>query len=97
MAAVEFTGRTDTTGMRDDADLVDHIACISCDALGLVGWVQATLQLHIMSGDAGRAGVLVALQGLDAAERKHEATRIVDEVGAHTQRPGDVLGGDQLA
>jgi len=50
-----------------------------------------------MSGDAGRAGVLVALQGLGAAERKHEATRIVDEVGAHTQRPGDVLGGDQLA
>jgi hypothetical protein len=36
-----------------------------------------------MRSNAGRAGVLVALQGLNAAEREHETTRCVDEIGTH--------------
>jgi hypothetical protein len=49
-------------GMRDKADLVDHIAHVVGDALGFERGVQSLLQARVMSGDAGRAGIPVALQ-----------------------------------
>ncbi len=83
--------------MGDNADFVDHVAHIGGDPFCLVGWVKAPLQTLIVCRDAGRAGVLVALQCLDAAQRKHEATRAGHEIGAHAQGPGNVFGVDQLA
>lgn len=50
-----------------------------------------------MGGDSGRAGVSVALQRLDAAEREHEPARGDDEIGAEADGPGNLGGFDQLA
>ena len=83
--------------MRDHAHLLQHVQHIVLDAFRLVPRLQAALQLRVMRGDAGGAGVLVALQCLDAAQGEHEAARAGDEVRTHAQRPGDVGGVDQLA
>lgn len=41
--------------MRDDAQFVFHIERIMLDPLGLVGRVEAALQVRVMRGNPGRA------------------------------------------
>ena len=50
---------------------------------------QAALQPGVVRGDASRAGIGVAAQGLYAAQREHEAARRIHEIGASRQRPGN--------
>ena len=83
--------------MGDDAHFMMHGFCITLDALGLVGDVEPALQILVVGGDTGRAGVLVALEGLDATQCEHEAARGSDEIGAHADRPGNIAGCDELA
>ena len=64
----------DTTTMCDDANAVGHRFCIGSDALTFFLWYKPTLQFLVMGGDTGRASVFIALQSLNAAQRKHEAT-----------------------
>jgi len=47
-----------------------------------VGRVQTALQMLVVGRYTGRAGVAIALQSLDAAQSKHEATRRDNEIGA---------------
>ena len=84
-------------GVRDHVDLAVHAVGVVGDAQVLLLHHQRALQALVVRGDAGRAGVLVAAQRLDAAEREHEAARGVDEIGADAQRPGGARGGDDLA
>jgi hypothetical protein len=48
-------------GVCDDADLVFDLVLEICDPLGFVGHVEPALQLWIVRGNPGRAGVLVTL------------------------------------
>ena len=50
-----------------------------------------------MRGNTSGTGVLVALQGLYAAQCKHEATRRDNEISPHTQGPCDIGRGDEFA
>ena len=84
-------------GVRDHLDVVVHAHRVVGDAQVLLLDHQAALQPRVVRGDAGRAGVGVAAQRLDAAEREHEAARGVDEVGADAQRPRGARRGDELA
>ena len=83
--------------MRDQADFVFDVFDVVGDAAGFLFGDQSFLQFFIMRGDAGGAGVLVALQRLNAAQREHEAARAGDEVRADAQRPGDFRRDNQLA
>ena len=69
-----------------------RILGIAIHPLSLVGYHQALLQIRVVGGDAGRAGVAIALQRLNTAERKHEATGTHHHIGAHAQRPGHLPG-----
>ena len=97
MVASQGSGVVDAAGMGDQADAVANLGDEIHDADGLVLGVEAALQALVVGGDAGRAGVLVALEGLDAAEGEHEAAGGGREIGAGAERPGDLGRGDQLA
>ncbi len=75
MEAAELTGFPDPAGMREYADFIHHVFRVVCHPYRLVLRVQSSLELFIMRGDTGRAGVLVALQRLDATQGEHEAAR----------------------
>ena len=51
----------------------------------IVVGVQTVLQAGMVGGDARRTGVLVALHGLDTAERKQKTPRRIDKIRAHAQ------------
>ena len=84
-------------GMGDHFDMLAHRVGIDCDPFGLVAHNKAALEALLVGGDAGRTGVLVALQRLDTAQREHEASAALDEVGAGSQRPGDGTWRQQFA
>src|SRR5258708_7582362 len=88
---------TYAAGVRDHVDLAVHVVGVVRHAQVFLLDHQRALQPLVVRGDAGRAGVLVAAQRLDAAEREHEAARGVDEIGADAQRPGGARRGDELA
>ena len=54
--------------MSKDPDFMFHISGIIGDSHRLVGGIEAFLQAGIVGGDAGRTGITITLQGLDAAE-----------------------------
>ena len=81
----------------DHPDFPDHALDIVGYADGLVGGVEALLQTGIMGRNASRAGILVALQRLDAAKGQHETARGADKVGTDAQRPGHVGRGYEFA
>ena len=68
MLALELARVVNTAGVRNHADLLDDIFHVILDPDRLVHGVEALLKPAIVGGDAGRAGVPVALQGLDAAK-----------------------------
>ncbi len=72
-----------SAGMGDDADLLAHVQRVLFDAFRLVFRYQSALQFSVVRRNPGRAGVLVALQGLDAAQCKHETARRIDEICAN--------------
>ncbi len=61
---------------------LNQIPMIVGDPFGLVAWDQAALEPGIMGGDARGAGVLVALQRLNAAQGEHKAPGRHAHVGA---------------
>ena len=65
--------------------------------LGLVGHHQRLLAQRVLGGDAGGALAGVAVLGLDAAQREHEAARAVAPVGAQRHQAGNVKGTHHLA
>ena len=67
------------------------------DAVGLVGHHQRLLPQRVLGGDAGGALAGVAVLGLDAAQREHEAARAVAPVSAQCHQAGDVKGAHHLA
>ena len=97
MVAHESARMSGAAGVGDQAGAVANFADEILHPHCLVGWVEAALQPGIMGGDAGRAGVLVAFERLDAAKRKHEATGRDDEIGAGAIGPGHFSRSDQLA
>lgn len=50
-----------------------------------------------MGRDAGGACILIALQSLNTAQRKHKSTGRGDEIRPDTQRPGNIRGRYQLS
>ena len=97
MKALQPAGFANAAGMRDDANLVMHLLCVAPDPLGLVGWVETSLQTFIVRRDTGRAGILVTLQRLDAAEGEHVSARGSDEICTDAQSPGGFGRGDEFA
>ena len=83
--------------MRDHVDLLGHVARIVGHAEVFFLDHQTALQAPVVGSHATRAGIRVATQGLDAAQREHEAARGIHEVGAGAQCPGRLGRGHQLA
>ena len=52
--------------MCDDCNRMFHVFLVTIDALRLVNRVKSALQLCIVRGDPRRAGILIALESLDA-------------------------------
>src|SRR5690606_25365596 len=73
MLAAQLAWLMHSTGMRNHPHFLHHGLHKISHPLGFVGLHQPTLQLWIVGGDAGRTGVLIALQGLNTAQRKHKA------------------------
>jgi hypothetical protein len=67
------------------------------DTVGLVGHHQRLLAFAVLRGDSGRAGAGVAVLGLDAAQRKHEAAGRIAPVGTQRHHARDVERADHLA
>ena len=83
--------------MGNHLDLVADVGAVIRHLDCLVGGVEPALQPRVMRRDAGRAGIPVAFQGLDAAKGEHEAARRDDEIGADAQRPSNACRGDELS
>jgi diguanylate cyclase (GGDEF)-like protein len=80
--------------------LAAHAASVLVKAvhpLGLVRHHQRLLAQRVLRGHAGGAFAGVAVLGLHAAQREHEAARAVAPVGAQRHHAGDVEGADDLA
>nr|WP_235901019.1 hypothetical protein [Pontixanthobacter aquaemixtae] len=65
--------------------------------MGLVSRIQPALQALVMRGNAGGAGVLVALHRLNASQGKHEPAGRRYEIRTGAQRPCNVAGSNKLA
>ncbi len=76
--------------MGDHVHFLFHVLLIARHAPGLVFRNQAALQPLIVRGDTGRAGVLVAAERLDTAEREHESPGRGHEIRTGTQRQRNV-------
>jgi len=97
MKALQAARLGDSTGMRDDADLLMHHLGVVGYTLGLVADDQSALQSFIMRRNACRTGILVALKRLNTTKRKHKAPRRLNKVRTDTQRHGRLSGRDQFA
>jgi len=95
--ALQHARVIDTAGMRHGADFLVHGDGVAIDALRLVGGNQPALQVLLVGRNAGWALIGVALQGLNAPERKHEAARGGHEVSAGAKSPGHAGRCGQLA
>ena len=67
MEAPQTSGLCYTAGMRNRANLLAQGFGITLHAFGFVLGNESALQPFVVRRNAGRAGVLVTLQGLDAA------------------------------
>ena len=83
--------------MGDGFHLLDDRGGVIGDLEELVLDHQTALQLGVMRRDPRGAGVLVALQRLDTAQREHEPPRRGDEIRACTNGPGHIGRVHQLA
>ncbi len=97
MIALQRAGMGHPAGMRDCAHLGAHLLHEIFHAHRFFFRVQTALQMPVVRGNAGGAGVLIALQRLDAAKREHKAARGVHGVGAGAVGPGHLGGRDELA
>ena len=93
----------DQAGVLDPAGL-GHLEQVAAQRLHVVGrrgptsaGVQAAGQPGVLGGDAGRAGVGVALLRLDAADREHRLPGDVDHVAAEREGDDGVVGQPELA
>ena len=64
--------------------------------VGLVGHDQALLAQRVLGGDPGGAVPGVAVLGLDAAQREHEAARAVAPVGTQGHQASNVKSAHHL-
>ena len=76
-----------TAGMGNHTDIMHHVFHIVLYAHGFIPGHKPALQAFLMRGDAGGAGVFIALHGLNAVQRKHETTRRNNKIRTHAQRP----------
>ena len=83
--------------MGNHPDFVVHVPAIMFNPGRLVCDIQSLLQSRVVRGNTGRAGVLVALQCLDAAKGEHVTPGRDDEIRPEADGPGDRCGFDQLA
>lgn len=82
MASAQLPGVARPAGMCDRLNFVLHVFHIVPNPFGFVAGMQAALQPGVMGRDPGGAGVLVALEGLNAAQCKHEPSGRGDEICA---------------
>ena len=83
MKASQSAGFRHAAGMGDDANFLAHVFRILSYAFCLVFGYQSALQFFVVRRNPGRSGVLVALKGRNAAERKHETACSINEVCAN--------------
>ncbi len=102
MTAHELPGRFDPAGVCNDTNFLDHVVDIVSNTELLGFRMKPFLQLGVVGGDPGWAGVFIALQRLDASQREHEAACGCDEISANAECPGNIgrvdkfAGGDHL-
>ena len=67
MVSSQLSRFADSTGVRDYANFIYHITNIIRYARRFLFWYESFLKSFIVSGNAGRTVVLIAVQRLDAA------------------------------
>jgi hypothetical protein len=82
--------------MRDHFDVVMQVATVVGDSDRFVRGIQAHLLTAIMRRYACGAGILVALERLEATEGKHEPAGGTYEGRPGAQRPRDIGGDDKF-
>ncbi len=97
MPALQLARRCYTAGMSNYTDIMHHVFHIALYAHGFILWREPALQAFLMRGDAGGAGVFIALHGLNAAQRKHETARRNNKIRTHAQRPCHARRRNQFA
>ena len=97
MFSIQGSWLRNSAGVSDGFHLLHYRLRIARHTFRLIGHDQAALQLGIVGGNACRTGVLIALQGLNAAKRQHESAGRHGNIGSGTQRPGHLPRIRQLA
>ena len=92
LAKAELMDVFTPTGAKNGLAIVDIASGAWHADRGKIRDHQTALQTWHMGRNAGRAGILVAAQRLDAAQREHEAARGDHEIRAHAQRPRRARG-----
>ena len=86
MIRAQIGGVKHTATVRNQRHFFLHRFGVVCNSGRLYLWIQAFLQLWVMSCDARWAGILIALKSLYTTQREHESTRRAHDVGAQAQR-----------
>ena len=86
-----------TAGMSDHPHFSAHGFYEFSYSLGFVFRIKSALEPFVMGGDAGGAGVLIALHGLNTAECKHETSCRGNEIRACAKGPSHFGRRDQFA
>jgi len=97
MATIEFLASAQAGRGEDVGHALDGLPMIASDALYFVGHHQTSCQPPVLRGDAGRAGILVALQRLDTAQCQHHAAGASGQIGAEGQAFDQMKAGKNLA
>ena len=97
MFAAHLARFCDADGMGDSFHLFVNILRITGHTHVFILHNQALLEPRIMGGNAGGAGILVALQGLNTAQREHKATGRGHKIRTRTHGPGNITGINQLS
>ncbi len=87
MEALEAPWMRHSATMRDNLHIMLHVEAIIGYSHGLVAGIEAFLQSFVVSCDAGGASILIAFEGLNAAERELEAAGRVDKSRPGAKRP----------
>jgi len=83
--------------MRYGAHFMFHVGHVMKYPFGLIDGIETPLEPRVVSGNACRAGVFIALKRLNAAECEHKAACGGDKIRAHTSRPAHFPRRDQFA
>ena len=86
-----------TNRMRDGFNFMNDLFRVAGHPFVFLFHDQPLVIARVVRCDPGRAGILVAFQRLNAAQREHEAARRGHEICARRQGPGQITGIDQLA